>query len=178
MRIINAQEIRYDLNNENEKKYHDQFQKYRDCVDNYKLGKITYDDALFYLKDALNKHEKKIPAGEKLKDGELFGAMYNSTRTNQIRGFIEEIEAIKKKKPAPSGIDAELLEECANEGYLNPDRIRIAKKSSLDKLAEFLYTRVENLSPDMLSHFRKKDGKEYSENSRNEAVKRARPPKI
>ena len=100
MKIVNAQEIRYDLNDANEKKYYDQFQKYRDCVDDYKLGKITYDDALFVLQDALNKHEKRIPTGKKLKDGELFGAMYNSTRINQIGELIEEIEEIREKKRA------------------------------------------------------------------------------
>ena len=120
MKIINTQEtsyITYDLNNANEKKYHDEFKEYRDCVKNFKAGRMTFDNALFVLQDALEKYEKKLdeipdwkPLNKtevnsneriaKINDSEMFNVMYNATRANQIRELIEELEAVKVDKLA------------------------------------------------------------------------------
>jgi len=101
---------------------------------------------------------------KKLKEERFFNGFDPSTK----KGLKELFYLQPENKPS-------YIVKAIQEGLLDSDGIRIALNSSIDKLAEFLYKNVENLSPDLLKQFRKKNGKPYAMSSLKEAVKRAKP---
>jgi len=91
MKINNCSDIRYDLNNANEKAYYDEYQKYKDTVDEYFQGKIKAADALAFLRRGLAEYQGKVPEG-RITDSRIFSTMFCTTRINQIQALIDEIE--------------------------------------------------------------------------------------
>jgi hypothetical protein len=80
------------------------------------------------------------------------------------------IELVKELKPESSM--PEYIRKLIEQGYIGQDGITAL--TGLDNIAEFLFTRIESLSPELLLQFRQSNGSEYSKRSAQDAVKRSR----
>jgi ABC-type transporter Mla subunit MlaD len=65
------------------------------------------------------------------------------------------------------------INDLIDNGYIMPDGKTVL--TGLDNIAEFLYTKIENLSANLLLQFRQKDGSEFTLRTAQAAISRCKP---
>ena len=117
---------------------------------------------ILYLSEALANHQKD----------EVYKRIVNDTEDGfcswAIRNNIAKIEKNTQKK-APKYIN-QLIEQ----GYIADDGETVL--ASLDDVAEFLFTKIESVTPKLLvKTFRQFDGKKYTSRAAQDAIQRTKP---